>query len=237
MAASLAKNFTCQSWQLVMYAFSKLSWKNSKILTCESSLCKSKITFTNRKLHKDKLTFFPIFWLARNEIWLSKNFFDRALCPVTVQKFFWARRTASEITQTRHSTKKHLQIDQSERVNCLYSHAISLLNWFFMVALFSVKQKLFKKVVAWHCLGCVWGKKKKEGRAPTVKATVDQFNAVSLRVISSILTSSSSKTSGPNTRGKYICWWISVAQVCTNINTMAKEGGRGGGRCSLKHDM
>ena len=83
-----------------------------------------------------------------------------------------------------------------------------------MVALFSVKQKLFKKVVAWHCLGCVWGKKKKEGRAPTVKATVDQFNAVSLRVISSILTSSSSKTSGPNTRGKYICWWISVAQVC-----------------------
>lgn len=83
-----------------------------------------------------------------------------------------------------------------------------------MVALLSVKQKLFKKVVAWHCLGCVWGKKKKEGRAPTVKATVAQFNAVSLRVISSILTSSSSKTSGPNTRGKYICWWISVAQVC-----------------------
>ena len=106
-----------------------------------------------------------------------------------------------------------------------------------MVALLFVKQKLFKKVVAWHCLGCVWGKKKKEGRAPTVKATVDQFNAVSLRVISSILTSSSSKTSGPNTRGKYICWWISVAQVCTNINTMAKEGGPGGGRCSLKHDM
>lgn len=81
--------------------------------------------------------------------------------------------------------------------------------------------KLFKKVVAWHCLGCVWSKKKKEGRAPTVKATVDQFNAVSLRVISSILTSSSSKTSGPNTRGKYICWWISVAQECRDLKNFS----------------
>ena len=225
MAASLAKNFTRQSWQLVMYAFSKLSWKNSKILTCESSLCKSKITFTNRKLHKDKLTFFPIFWLARNEIWLSKNFFDRALCPVTVQKLFWARRTASEITQTRHSTKT--SSDRSISKSKLSVQSCNIIaELIFMVALLFVKQKLFKKVVAWHCLGCVWGKKKKEGRAPTVKATVDQFNAVSLRVISSILTSSSSKTSGPNTRGKYICWWISVAQVCTNMNNMAKEGGR-----------
>ena len=213
MAASLAKNFTRQSWQLVMYAFSKLSWKNSKILTCESSLCKSKITFTNRKLHKDKLTFFPIFWLARNEIWLSKNFFDRASCPVTVQKLFWARRTASEITQTRHSTKT--SSDRSIWKSKLSVKSCNIIaELIFMVALLFVKQKLFKKVVAWHCLGCVWGKKKKEGRAPTVKATVDQFNAVSLRVISSILTSSSSKTSGPNTRGKYICWWISVAQVC-----------------------
>ena len=213
MAASLAKNFTRQSWQLVMYAFSKLSWKNSKILTCESSLCKSKITFTNRKLHKDKLTFFPIFWLARNEIWLSKNFFDRASCPVTVQKLFWARRTASEITQTRYSTKT--SSDRSIWKSKLSVKSCNIIaELIFMVALLFVKQKLFKKVVAWHCLGCVWGKKKKEGRAPTVKATVDQFNAVSLRVISSILTSSSSKTSGPNTRGKYICWWISVAQVC-----------------------
>ena len=213
MTASLAKNFTRQSWQLVMYAFSKLSWKNSKILTCESSLCKSKITFTNRKLHKDKLTFFPIFWLARNEIWLSKNFFDRASCPVTVQKLFWARRTASEITQTRHSTKT--SSDRSISKSKLSVQSCNIIaELIFMVALLFVKQKLFKKVVAWHCLGCVWGKKKKEGRAPTVKATVDQFNAVSLRVISSILTSSSSKTSGPNTRGKYICWWISVAQVC-----------------------
>ena len=221
----LAKNFTRQSWQLVMHAFSKLSWKNSEILTCKSPLCMSKITFTNRKLHKDKLTFFPIFWLARNEIWLSENFFDRASFPVTVQKLFWARRTASEITQTRHSTKT--SSDRSISKSKLSVQSCNIIaELIFMVALLFVKQKLFKKVVAWHCLGCVWGKKKKEGRAPTVKATVDQFNAVSLRVISSILTSSSSKTSGPNTRGKYICWWISVAQVCTNMNNMAKEGGR-----------
>lgn len=81
--------------------------------------------------------------------------------------------------------------------------------------------KLFKKVIAWHCLGCIWGKNKKEGRAPTVKATVDQFNAVSLRVTSSILTCSSSKSSGANTRGKYISWWISVAQECRDLKNFS----------------
>lgn len=42
---------------------------------------------------------------------------------------------------------------------------------------------------------------------------MDQFNAVSLRVISSILTCTESKSSGPNMRGKYIARWIIVAQV------------------------
>lgn len=81
--------------------------------------------------------------------------------------------------------------------------------------------KLFKKVIAWHCLGCIWGKNKKDGRASTVKATVDQFNAVSLRVTSSILTSSRSKSSGANTRGKYISWWISVAQECRDLKNFS----------------
>ncbi|RMX60165.1 hypothetical protein pdam_00010093, partial [Pocillopora damicornis] len=81
--------------------------------------------------------------------------------------------------------------------------------------------KLFKKVIAWHCLGCVWGKNKKEGRAATVKATVDQFNAVSLRVISTILTCTESKTSGPNMRGKYISQWINVAQECRDLKNFS----------------
>ncbi|KAJ7334566.1 hypothetical protein OS493_014890 [Desmophyllum pertusum] len=81
--------------------------------------------------------------------------------------------------------------------------------------------KLFKKVIAWHCLGCVWGKNKKEGKAATVMATVDQFNAVSLRVISSILACSQSKTSGPTTRGKYIARWINVAQECRDLKNFS----------------
>lgn len=53
---------------------------------------------------------------------------------------------------------------------------------------------------------------------------MDQFNAVSLRVISSILTCSNSKTSGPNTRGKYIARWINVAQVrLVGKNTKYRE--------------
>lgn len=81
--------------------------------------------------------------------------------------------------------------------------------------------KLFKKVIAWHCLGCIWGKNKKEGRASSVKATVDQFNAVSLRVTSSILASSRSKSSGANMRGKLISWWISVAQECRDLKNFS----------------
>ena len=47
---------------------------------------------------------------------------------------------------------------------------------------------------------------------------MDQFNAVSLRVISSILTCTESKSSGPNMRGKYIARWINVAQVALVSN-------------------
>ncbi|XP_072538857.1 ral guanine nucleotide dissociation stimulator-like 1 [Salminus brasiliensis] len=49
---------------------------------------------------------------------------------------------------------------------------------------------LFVRVVPFHCLGCVWSQRdKKENRslAPTVRATIAQFNAVTNWVITSLL--------------------------------------------------
>ncbi|CAL8330086.1 unnamed protein product [Lota lota] len=56
---------------------------------------------------------------------------------------------------------------------------------------------LFVQVVPFHCLGCVWSqrdKKDNRGLAPTVRATIAQFNAVTNRVITSLLCP---HTSGP----------------------------------------
>ena len=106
-------------------------------------------------------------------------------------------------------------------------------------------QELFVRVVPFHCLGCVWSQRdKKENRnlAPTVRATISQFNAVTNRVITSLLCpsspspSTSSPISSPSSsstflypstapnsprsahtspahRARVIERWISIAQV------------------------
>lgn len=105
---------------------------------------------------------------------------------------------------------------------------------------------LFVQVVPFHCLGCVWSQRdKKENRnlAPTVRATISQFNAVTNRVITSLLCpcsptpSTSSPLSSPHSsttfmspattptlprcphaspahRARIIERWIAVAQEC-----------------------
>ncbi|XP_036426522.1 ral guanine nucleotide dissociation stimulator-like 1 [Colossoma macropomum] len=58
---------------------------------------------------------------------------------------------------------------------------------------------LFVRVVPFHCLGCVWSQRdKKENRslAPTVRATIAQFNAVTNWVITSLLCPNSTSAPG-----------------------------------------
>ena len=73
-------------------------------------------------------------------------------------------------------------------------------------------QELFRKVVPHHCLGSVWGRRDKKGsnEAPSVQATVEQFNRVSLRVIATVLKNRELKTSS---RAKILLKWINIAQV------------------------
>ncbi|XP_032383216.1 ral guanine nucleotide dissociation stimulator-like 1 isoform X2 [Etheostoma spectabile] len=112
---------------------------------------------------------------------------------------------------------------------------------------------LFVRVVPFHCLGCVWSQRdKKENRnlAPTVRATISQFNAITNRVITSLLCpsspspSTSSPMSSPRSastflysstapsspccsrtspahRARIIEWWIAIAQECRQLKNFS----------------
>lgn len=80
--------------------------------------------------------------------------------------------------------------------------------------------ELFKKVVPHHCLGAVWGRRDKKGgkEAPSVQATVEQFNRVSLRVIATILKNRELKTSS---RAKILQKWVTVAQELRELKNFS----------------
>ncbi|XP_015191249.1 PREDICTED: ral guanine nucleotide dissociation stimulator isoform X2 [Polistes dominula] len=71
--------------------------------------------------------------------------------------------------------------------------------------------EVFKKLVAHQCLGAVWSRRdrSRNHEAATVLATVNQFNAVSLRVISTILTEPTMKSQD---RARILETWIDIAQ-------------------------
>lgn len=82
---------------------------------------------------------------------------------------------------------------------------------------------LFKAVIAHQCLGSVWSRRRDRGRgdAATVAATVEQFNAVSFRVQSTILVDTELK---PSQRAKLITKWIDIAQVSELDNRILVQG-------------
>ncbi|KAL4647947.1 ral guanine nucleotide dissociation stimulator-like 1 isoform X1 [Arapaima gigas] len=78
--------------------------------------------------------------------------------------------------------------------------------------------ELFVKVIPFQCLGCVWSQRdKKESLAPTVRATIAQFNTITNWVITSLLCRPAGGTTpnpSPSQRARVIEKWISVAQEC-----------------------
>lgn len=73
---------------------------------------------------------------------------------------------------------------------------------------------LFKKVVPHHCLGSIWSqrdKKHNKHSAPTIRATITQFNAVAACVVSTILRHRQIR---PHVRARIIQRWIDIAQEC-----------------------
>ncbi|KAM9312977.1 ral guanine nucleotide dissociation stimulator-like 3 [Gastrophryne carolinensis] len=73
---------------------------------------------------------------------------------------------------------------------------------------------LFQRLQSCHCLGSIWSQRdKKENRhvAPSVRATVAQFNAVTACVTASVLSDVQLK---PQLRAKALEKWITIAQYC-----------------------
>ncbi|XP_031225388.1 ral guanine nucleotide dissociation stimulator isoform X7 [Mastomys coucha] len=74
--------------------------------------------------------------------------------------------------------------------------------------------ELFKRVVPYHCLGSIWSQRDKKGKehlAPTIRATVTQFNNVANCVITTCLGDQSMKA--PD-RARVVEHWIEVAREC-----------------------
>uniref|UniRef100_A0A3P9HW89 Ral guanine nucleotide dissociation stimulator-like 1 n=1 Tax=Oryzias latipes TaxID=8090 RepID=A0A3P9HW89_ORYLA len=73
---------------------------------------------------------------------------------------------------------------------------------------------LFKKVIPHHCLGSIWSQRDKKDHkhsAPTIRATITQFNAVAACVVSTVLKHRQLR---PHVRARLIQRWIDVAQEC-----------------------
>lgn len=69
------------------------------------------------------------------------------------------------------------------------------------------------KVNPQHCIGSIWSRRDKKScdvDTYSVKATINQFNEVLNRVMSTVLWD---KSLGSSSRAKIICKWIEVAQV------------------------
>ncbi|XP_064346730.1 ral guanine nucleotide dissociation stimulator isoform X7 [Camelus dromedarius] len=74
--------------------------------------------------------------------------------------------------------------------------------------------ELFKKVVPYHCLGSIWSQRDKKGKehlAPTVRATVTQFNSVANCVITTCL---GDRNVTARDRARVVEHWIEVAREC-----------------------
>ncbi|KAM4717941.1 ral guanine nucleotide dissociation stimulator-like 1 [Anableps anableps] len=89
---------------------------------------------------------------------------------------------------------------------------------------------LFVKVVPYQCLGCVWSQRdKKENMSPTIRATITQFNAVTNRVIMSLLSqpaesansASCLSSTTPTQRARIMEKWIKVAQECRRLKNFS----------------
>lgn len=92
----------------------------------------------------------------------------------------------------------------------------------------SLVQELFQRVRPCECLGSVWSQRDRPGAAgvaPTVRATVAQFNMVTGCVLGSVLGAPGQ--TAPQ-RAQRMEKWIHIAQVCAGAAGGRHEGLGGG---------
>ncbi|NXB07370.1 RGL1 protein, partial [Cnemophilus loriae] len=102
---------------------------------------------------------------------------------------------------------EELEISNAEEFSSFQDHVVA-------EQLTYMDVMLFRRVVPYHCLGSIWSqrdKKENKNLAPTVRATITQFNAVTKCVISTILGTRELKI---QQRAKIIEKWIHIAHEC-----------------------
>merc|ERR1712013_314913 len=90
-----------------------------------------------------------------------------------------------------------------------YSDILDISTKHFAQQITAMDNELFKRMIPHQCLGSVWSSKSRERDAATVVATIEQFNAVSYRVISTVLIDSEAR---PAQRARVISAWVDVVQ-------------------------
>ena len=98
----------------------------------------------------------------------------------------------------------------TDAVSVCHHYYLPLILRRFSLLLLSFLQALFRAVKPHQCLHYVRHQQKK---AATVQSCIDQFNRLSLIVISTILQPSLTQ-SDANNRGRAIAQWISIAHQC-----------------------
>uniref|UniRef100_A0A8C9TUG8 Ral guanine nucleotide dissociation stimulator n=1 Tax=Scleropages formosus TaxID=113540 RepID=A0A8C9TUG8_SCLFO len=136
------------------------------------------------------------------------------------------RRACNLLAQFRHRQYQEPQQDVSDQSGCTFSmleesgfedERPDFLSFdpVLVAEQFTLMDaELFKKVVPYHCLGSIWSQRDKKGKehlAPSVRATVAQFNRVTNCVIATCLEERALK---PAQRAKIIERWIEVAREC-----------------------
>ncbi|XP_048848148.1 ral guanine nucleotide dissociation stimulator-like 1 isoform X2 [Brienomyrus brachyistius] len=89
--------------------------------------------------------------------------------------------------------------------------------------------ELFVKVSPFQCLGCIWSQRdKKDNLCRTIRATIAQFNAVTNRVITSLLCCPATNSPGnrvpapgPIQRARIVEKWIRIAQECRQLKNFS----------------
>ncbi|XP_028850962.1 ral guanine nucleotide dissociation stimulator isoform X2 [Denticeps clupeoides] len=107
------------------------------------------------------------------------------------------------------SPEKNVFDDEKPALDFLFFDPVVIAGQFTLM-----EAELFKKVVPYHCLGGIWSQRDKKGKehlAPTVRATVAQFNCVTNCVIATCLDRRALK---PMQRACIIERWIEVAREC-----------------------
>merc|ERR1740129_2542195 len=115
---------------------------------------------------------------------------------------------SSRPSPNRYSSRSHSLPSYSSPP---YTDILDIPTKHFAHQITAMDNELFKRVIPHQCLGSVWSRrdKSRDRDAATVVATIEQFNAVSYRVISTVLIDSDAKNSA---RGRVISAWIDIAQ-------------------------